>query len=371
MRIGLDAVVLRNPVAGSHRYFEQLLTGLSKSGAENEFVVFSNLRSACADAMPRQNNFSYRNVDTRRWMPAALQQQLFMDWSAFGSLDVLHSTVSVPPLWYRHPTVATILDLTFDLFPETTKWTGRWWWKILVRPGIARASRLIAISESTKRDLCKRFGIAEAQVQVIYPYVPALFQSTHNGDATAARYHLPSKYILYVGTLERRKNLATLIRAFAQARQMAGLEHMLVLAGQRGWLYDDVLRAVEELGLRDRVLFLGYVPDEDLPTLYSRADLFAYLSLYEGFGLPPLEAMACGAPVIVSDVSSLPEVVGEAGVLVSPRDVGVIASEFVRVLSDRDLRATMRERGFARARLFSQERFVQQTLEVYRDAARV
>ena len=182
--------------------------------------------------------------------------------------------------------------------------------------------------------MCKRFGVPPTKVRVIYPCA--------SGDLSAGArwrlrwpraYHLPAKYILYVGTLERRKNLTTLVRAFAQARRMASLEHTLVLVGQRGWLYEDVFRTVEELGLRDRVLFLGYVPDEDMATLYSHADLFAYLSLYEGFGLPPLEAMACGAPVLVSNVSSLPEVVGDAGVLVNPRDVPAIASELVRILS--------------------------------------
>ena len=371
MRIGLDGIVLRKPVAGSHRYFEELLTGLAQPTAGNEFVVFSNLRSFRADALPRQDNFSYRNVNTRRWIPAALEQQLFPAWGAFGPLDVLHSTVSVPPLWYHRPTVATVSDLAFELFPETTKWTGRWWRKILTKPGIARASRLITLSESTKRDLKNLFGVPSDKIRVVYPYTPPRFRPMPDVDAVAARYHLPSKYILYVGTLERRKNLTALVRAFAEARRMASLEHALVLVGQRGWLYEDVFRTVEELGLRDRVLFLGYVPDEDLPALYTHADLFVYLSLYEGFGLPPLEAMACGAPVIVSNVSSLPEVVGDAGLLVNPRDVPAIASEFVRVLADCDLRAAMRDRGLARARLFSQERFIQQTLEVYRDAARV
>ena len=371
MKIGLDGIVLRTQVAGSHRYFEELLHGLGEYASGNEFVVFSNLRTLRADALPRQSNFFYRDVGTQCWGSAALQQQLFPAWSAFGALDLLHSAVFVPPVWHRRRCVATISDLAFDLYPETTKWTGRWWRKILTGPGIAKASRVITLSESTKRDLCNRFGVPAAKVHVIYPCTRVIFQPSPNWNRVAAQYHLPSKYILYVGTLERRKNIVTLLRAFAQARRMANLEHALVLVGQRGWLYDDIFRAVEELDLRDCAIFLDYVPDEYMPALYSHADLFAYLSLYEGFGLPPLEAMACGAPVLASNVSSLPEVVGEAGVLVEPRDVQAIASEIARILTDSDLRVALRERGFRRARLFSPERFIKQTLQVYQEATRV
>lgn len=368
MRIALDGIVLRDHAAGSHRYFEQLLIGLGKYAPEHQFVVFADKRMLRADALPRQNNFFFQNVVARRWLPAALQQQLFLGWNAHGDLDVLHSAVFVPPVWYRRPCVATIFDLVFALFPETTKWTGRWWRKILMQPGITRANRLITLSENAKRDLCQQFRVPAEKIRVVYPCPRAIFQPTTEQAAIAAHYHLPDRYVLFVGTLERRKNIATLVRAFAQARRMANLEHALVLVGQRGWLYEDIFRAVEESDARAHIIFLENVPDAHLPMLYSRADLFAYLSLYEGFGLPVLEAMASGTPVLASNVSALPEVVGEAGVLVAPRDVAAIAFEIARILTDRDLRAMMRERGLVRARLFSPERFIRQTLEVYEEA---
>lgn len=370
MKIGIDGIVLRNQVAGSHRYFEQLATGLGKFDHHNDYVIFANLRMSHARSLPGQDNFFYKHVDTTRWVPDALQQQLFPAWNAFGSIDVLHSTAFVPPLWYDRVSVATIFDLTFDLFPDTMMWTGRLWWRLLGRQGIARARRIITLSESTKRDLQRRFGVVPEKISVIYPCTHAVFKPVADTRAIVARYNLPDRYILFVGTLERRKNITTLVRAFAQARHIGAFNHSLVLAGQRGWLYDDIFHAVKELGLEQHVRFLGYVPDEDLPALYSRADLFAYLSHYEGFGIPPLEAMACGAPVLVSNSSSLPEVVGDAGVLVSARDVDAAAHEIARLIGDRDLRADMRARGLQRASMFSQERFVRQTLQVYEDAAR-
>ncbi len=370
MRIGLDGIVLRNPVAGSHRYFEELLTGLSGHPSADEYIVFSNPRMMRANTLPPQNNICYRDVNTRPWVPAALQQQFFSDWAAYGELDLLHSVVSVSPLWYPRACVATISDLAFDLFPATTKWTGRFWRRILSRPGIARAKRIIAFSESTKRDLCQRFGVSADKIRVIYPCTRAIFQPCSDGDGVTRHYHLPSRYILHVGTLEPRKNITTLFRAFAEARRAANLPHALVLAGQNGWLYQDIFRTVEEMGIKDQVIFLGFVPDDHMPALYSHADLLAFVSLYEGFGLPALEAMACGTPVLCSNTSSLPEVVGTAGVLVEPCDVQAIAREIVRILTNRDLRAALGERGCSRARLFSQERFIQETLEVYQDAVR-
>ncbi|MCI0474822.1 MAG: glycosyltransferase family 4 protein, partial [Anaerolineales bacterium] len=175
---------------------------------------------------------------------------------------------------------------------------------------------------------------------------------------------------LYIGTLEPRTNIPTLIRAFALAKQRGALPHVLVIAGQRGWHYDDIFRTVEELQLKDQVLFLGYVPDDDLPGLYSGADLFAFLSWYEGFGFPVLEAMACGTPVLASKTSVLPEVVGDAGILVAPNDPEQVAIEMLRILADAELRREMSARGLERAQFFSQERFAHGILQIYEEVLR-
>ncbi len=369
MKIGIDGVVLRGRDAGTLRYFEQLLTGLAKTDAVNQYVIFVNPRALRADAIPRKHNFFCHEVGVASFLPYALQHQLYSTWHAHGKLDLLHSAVSVPPLLFRDgKTVATVFDLAFELYPETTKWTGRLWWKIFGRRGIARADRLIAISESTKSDLRRVYNIADEKIRVIHPSTRDIFKPIANPQPTTAKYKLPEKYVLYVGTLQRRKNIATLVRAFASAKRAGAFEHVLVIAGERGWLYRDIFQTVEELGLGKQVIFTGYVPDEDLPALYSAADLFVFLSQYEGFGFPVLEAMACGTPVLTSNTSSLPEIVGDAGVLVSPNDVQRAASETVRILSDRDLRKAASRRGLERAKFFSPERTALATLEVYNQA---
>ena len=264
--------------------------------------------------------------------------------------------------------MTTVFDLTFEVFPQTMKWTGRLWWRLLARKGIQKSNRIIALSESTKRDLCRYYHVPEEKIRVVYPCTRTIFRPIASTSQIQAKYNLPEKYILYVGTLERRKNVANLIRAFALAKRAALTEHVLVLAGKRGWLYQDIFQAMEETRLSNQIIFLDYVPDEDLPALYTGADLFTYLSRFEGFGLPVLEAMACGTPVLVSSASSLPEVVGDAGILVSPDDIEQAASEMCRVLSDRELHDELAGRGLQRAKCFSQERFIRQTVEVYKQA---
>lgn len=368
-RIGLDGIVLRGRDAGSLRYFQQLLHGLATFGSSNQYTVFADTR-LFSEARWRKDQFDFHHVVSSRLVPAALQQQLFGAWDELGKLDLLHCPVFVPPLFYTRKTVMTVFDLTFEFYPQTKARTGLFWWTFLGRKGINKANRIITLSASTQNDLCRHFGMASERVRVAYPYAPSIFKPDVRQAQIAARYKLPAAYLLYLGTLEPRKNIPTLLRAFALAKQRGALPHALVIAGQRGWLYQDIFRTVEQLGLKEHVIFLGYVPDEDLPALYSGADLFAYLSWYEGFGLPVLEAMACGTPVLVSNVSALPEVVGDAGLLVAPNDLEQAATEMLRILSDADLRRELSARGLARAQFFSQERFARGILQVYEEVLR-
>lgn len=365
MKIGIDATVLQGKDAGSLRYFEQLLTGLAEFGSMNDYVVLVNQRLSSSVALPRSDNLLWREVSIPRLLPPALGQQLLLPWKALEELKLLHSPVFVPPLLFDGRTVMTVFDLTSELYSQTMKWTGRLWWKLLRRRGIEKANRIIALSQSTKKDLQKYYGITENKVKVVYPCTRRIFKPILSPRDIAVKYGLPEKYILFVGTLERRKNIANLIRAYARARQTGKLEHKLILCGKRGWLYDDIFRTIVKLELQQQVILLGYVSDEDLPGLYSAADLFAYISFYEGFGLPVLEAMACGTPILCSNTSSLPEVVGEASVMVSPNNVDQIASEMVKILTNRDLANFLVEKGLERAKSFSIERFIRQTLDVY------
>lgn len=363
--IGIDGVILRSRNAGSLRYFEQVLAGLATVNSLYQYIVFADPRVLTSVAFLQQSNFIIQPV-VGNCLPPALHQQLFVPWRICGTLDLLHSPVFLPPLRFKGRTVMTAFDLTFARYPNTRKWTGQFWWRLLSRRGMQKADRIIAISESTRCDLVN-WGITQEKIRVVYPCALPTCRPTADYCATITKFSLPDSYILFVGTLEPRKNIPTLLRAFALAKKRGALPHALVIAGARGWRYENIFRTVEELGIKDHVIFLGYVPDEDLPALYSGADLFAFLSLYEGFGLPVLEAMACGTPVLVSNTSALPEVVGDSGVLVAPNDVEQAATEMLRILTDAELRRELSARGLERAKLFSQERFARGILRVYEE----
>jgi glycosyltransferase involved in cell wall biosynthesis len=227
------------------------------------------------------------------------------------------------------------------------------------------ADAVIAVSECTKRDAIRFYRIPEEKITVIYEGVNPRFRpaSPEAIAAVRARYGLPERFILYVGTIEPRKNLTTLLEAFHHL--LATYDLRLVIVGKKGWLYERFFRRLRELGLENRVLFTGYVPDEDLPAIYSAADLFVFPSLYEGFGLPVLEAMACGTPVICSNTSSLPEVAGDAALLVDPTDARALTGAMEQVLTNERLWATLRAKGMERARGFTWEKAAYRTWEVY------
>jgi glycosyltransferase involved in cell wall biosynthesis len=241
------------------------------------------------------------------------------------------------------------------------------------------ADQLIAISQSTRSDILRTIPtIPPEKISVIYPYAAPQFRplAPTAARATAQRYGLPERFLLFVGTLERRKNLVNLLEAFAQARRGPAAPHALVLVGARGWLSADIFAAIERLDLGRGVILPGYVAEADLPALYAAAEVCVLLSRYEGFGYPLLEAMACGTPTLAARAGSLPEVVGEAGVLVDPHDVAAVAAAIAELVSDADRRADLAARGLIQARRFSAERFCRETLAVYRqvvgarDAAR-
>jgi len=236
-----------------------------------------------------------------------------------------------------------------------------------------RAKQVIAISESTRRDVIARLRVPAERVQTIYCGVDPSFQPLPRVDVEAFRREkgLPERFILYLGTIEPRKNIGRLAEAFANlarssAHDMADVH--LVIAGSVGWMSESTLAGIHDLPVRDRIHLPGYVPEEEKPLWYNAAICLCYPSLYEGFGLPPLEAMACGVPVIASDVSSLPEVVGDAGILVSPMDTDALMDALRRVLVDAELRAELAQRGLDRASRFSWAEAARETVATYRRA---
>jgi glycosyltransferase involved in cell wall biosynthesis len=237
----------------------------------------------------------------------------------------------------------------------------------MLRLSLRSSMLVIADSEATKRDLVSRLGIAGDRIRVVYLGVGPEFHPVSDGDEARMRLRLPQRYLIYVGRLEPRKNVKRLIQAYALARRQ-GVDIPLVLAGQPSWLYRDVLELPRKLGIEEHVLVTGFVPYEDLPAVYSLAVAVLFAPLYEGFGLPVLEAMACGTPVVTSNVSSPPEIAGHAALLVDPLDVEELAAAIVRVADERELRERLAAAGPRRASAFSWARTARETVAVYEEA---
>ncbi|HIC93621.1 MAG TPA: glycosyltransferase family 1 protein [Anaerolineae bacterium] len=379
MHIGLNAHLLSLTEtyrgAGINCYIRNLLAHLPRVDGDNRYTAFLGDRRFAADPSP---SLRFSRLPTARPPVRILWEQAVQPWALKKEgVDLLHALAFVAPLLSPCPFVVTIYDLGFLLHPKSFKPLKRLYLSLFTRLSARRARRVIAISESTKRDVVRLLEVPPERVDVVYCGVDGAFRPLPAERVAAFRRRrgLPERFILFVGTLEPRKNVGRLIEAFSLLRgratnlqtcKLANLK--LVIGGAKGWMYGDIFARVEELGLRDEVLFPGYIPFEELPLWYNAAELFVYPSLHEGFGLPVLEAMACGTPVVASQTSSLPEVVGEAGMLVDPRDIGGLAEAMERALMDEGRRREMRERGLRRAAGFSWERTARETAQVYRRA---
>lgn len=265
------------------------------------------------------------------------------------------------------PTVLTVHDLIYRLFPRHHKRLNYWFLNAAMPLFVARADHIVAISQATKRDLVQHYGIDPEKVTVIYEAAAPRFQpmSAAAVAAARARYHLPEHFMLHVGTIEPRKNLARVLAALEQLRA-EGLDLALVIVGGKGWLYDDFFARLAESPARQAVVLPGYVPDEDLPAVYGAADLVVMASVYEGFGLPVLEGMACGTPVAASRMSSLPELGGDAALYFDPYDVPAMAAVIRRICRESGLAEMLRARGLAQAARFSWEQAADETMALYR-----
>jgi glycosyltransferase involved in cell wall biosynthesis len=292
--------------------------------------------------------------------PAVLKQ---------NDIDLLHALAFVAPVIGSTPFVVTIFDLSFIRFPEAFRPFNRWYLRHFTSQSANRARAVITISESTRRDVVDFFNLPASRVHTIYCGVDEYFRpmSPANIAAFRAAKNLPEEFVLFLGTLEPRKNVDGLIKAYARWRKADSKALPLVIAGGKGWYYEQIFRQVEQFNLTDYIRFPGYVPQEELPLWYNAATLFAYPSFFEGFGLPVLEAMACGTPVVTSTAASLPEVTGYDGTarLVPPEDTEALSSALAEISHQPDLRAHMSEQGLARAAMFSWQTTAQQTIALY------
>ncbi len=372
MRITFDISPAVHHHAGLGRYAHELLDALISLDRANEYCAFYYSPRSRERPDAPLDRLAARTIrlGAKPWRMSVLLAEFFgatLDrW--LPRSDVFHATDHLLPPLRHSGGVFTIHDLIFRFFPEYHLPLNRWYLSLMLPRFFNRADALIAVSQSTQRDVTRLMQVPQEKIAVIYEGVNPAFRPIDDATQLArvrAKYDLPARYILYFGTIEPRKNLVTLLDAyhFLLSRDDAAPE--VVVAGRRGWLYQPVFQRVRELGIERRVHFTDWVEARDAPAVMSGASAFVYPSLYEGFGLPPLEAMACGVPVICSNASSLPEVVGEGGILFEPRDVGALAAALTRVLADPGLCAQLRERGLARARKFSWERAARETLAVY------
>lgn len=371
LTVGFDATAAARQRAGIGRYTRELLQALARRQESIEYRLFY-----CAGGdgeLPELNDrFTIRQLPVSDratnavWHRARLPIPVQL---AVGRFDLFHSPdFTVPPTRGR-PTIVTIHDLAFLRHPESAFPTLRAYLEQVVPRSARSADHVIAVSENARQDVIELLGVPPERVTTVYEGVSRFFRPIGRYAALHRVHNLgfSTPYILSVGTLQPRKNYVRLLEAYALLRQR-GVNHDLVIAGARGWMDDPIFQRIEELHLGGHVTVMT-PDDETLVALYSAADAFVYPSLYEGFGIPPLEALACGAPTAVSNASSLPEVVGNAALLFDPLDVEAMAGAVEQILGDPELAERLHQEGQDRARQFSWDRAAEETVRLYRDVA--
>ncbi|MFN8454881.1 MAG: glycosyltransferase family 1 protein [Anaerolineae bacterium] len=364
MRIGIDARLVFYNRAGIGQYILQLTEALaSLEVKEDTFLLLQSRKDR--STIVRNNGFIRKSL----WTPSHNrfeQTALSFEISRLG-LDLLHSPDFIPPFKRNCKSVITIHDLAFLLYPHfLTKESARYYGQI--DQAWRKTDHIIAVSETTKADSIKMLGVPEKKITVIHEAANPIYRPLPKEQVqpvVKSKYKLDPGFILFVSTIEPRKNLPGLLRAYRRLRDDYKREELLVLAGSKGWLWEEVYETVEKLNLEKQVVFLGRVPSDDLLYLYNAASLLVHPSFYEGFGLTPLEAITCGAPVIASNISSIPEVVGDAALLVDPHDIDGLTVAIWRLLTEEELRKDLICKGLKRAKKFSWQEAARKTLEVY------
>jgi glycosyltransferase involved in cell wall biosynthesis len=374
VRISLNAQKLSFAQAyhsgGISRYAYELLCNLRQLESRHHFTVYAPEPTADpALATGASFRLVRAGAPADRALQRILWEQLILPLRMAGQADLHHGLAFALPLVWPGRSVVTIFDLSFLRFPRMFNRGNRAYLALSTRLAARRAERIITISEHCRREVIELLGVPPGRVVTTLCAADTRFRPLPPAEVEAFRQRrrLPQRFILYLGTLEPRKNVAALVRAYARLRATRPDSPALVLAGARGWMFEEVFRTIERLGLEQQVILPGFIPSQEQPLWYNAATVFAYPSFYEGFGLPPLEAMACGTPVVVSNATSLPEVVGQAGWLVDPKDEAALTAALESVLTDPDLAASLRQAGLRQAARFSWSRLARETLSVYDD----
>ena len=369
MRIGLNAMQVRAAKTGVGQYIYAVLEAMLRQDTNNEFVIYTSRENA------ENYRFPASNLVNKQWGLPARSKAMRLAYEyvrlpgqiAADKLDVFNGCSNFLPLRKVCPSVVTIHDLAYYVHPERCPMVRRHYWYAMTRRSIQFADAIITMSHNSRRDIERFFPGTGSRIHVIHLAAHHRFRvlETAESEPVLMRYGIVRPYVLFVGTLEPGKNVGRVIQAFdAVAKEFP--EHLLLIAGDKGWLYDSIFAEAARARASDRIRFVSHVPDEDVVPLLNRCDVFLFPSLYEGFGLPPLEAMACGAPVITSGTSSLPEVVGDAAITVQPESLNEIATALRRVLADSALRDELGKKGIERAKQFAWNTTASLTLQVYR-----
>lgn len=382
MRIGIDARFLTHPQAGGFKtYTENLVAALARVDSENEYLLYLDRSPHDGLPLPRQSNFATRVVPGT-WplfgMPWREQVRLARQ-AARDRLDLLHSPSLTAPFWLACPSVVTIHDMIWR-FAE--KFSGRkptsgkrqlmdWYYRWVPQVAARNAAAIITVSNASKDSIREHLGVPPDRVFVTYEAASPIYRPLKDMEQLAVlrrKYDLPPHFVLAMGSADPRKNIATLVRAYARLPEELQAKYPLAIVWTHRFLAASLEEQIAALGLREGVRFLERVSDDDLVGLYNAAALFVFPSRYEGFGLPLLEAMACGTPVVAANNSSIPEIVGDAARLVNAESALAIADAITELLTDLALRRTLVEYGFKRAAGFSWDRCARETIAVYRKA---
>ena len=369
MRVGIDAHSVGMGAGGNETHYDNLIRWIPRLDTTNEYVFYfshldaERMRAYAPHERIRAKQLPFRSSYLR--VPLALPQAIRRD-----RLDVFHAQYVLPP-FTRCRTLLTIADIAYEHYPESFPAVQRIRCKLLIPASARKADHILTVSEFSKRDICSSYGIDPVRVTVTHHGVDEGFVPV---DASQARedlvkaYRIEGPFVLYVGRVQARKNLIRLTEAFA-ALKKRGLAHQLVIVGKQDYQAEQLVAKIDELGLKEEVIFTGYVPTGDLPKFYSAAEAFVFPSIFEGFGLPVIEAMACGAAVVTSYGSSLEEVAGDAALLIDPHSTESITTAIDRVLRDDALREELRRRGIARAKQFSYRDAAARTIKLYEKLA--
>ncbi len=372
MHIAIDAHSVGTQLAGNETYAVNLIEALAQIDRVNQYTIYVTKNEAVDRFANRWPNFQ-----VKRTLPHTPLVRIPLTLAAElrrNPVEVLHVQYTAPP-FAPCPIVSTIHDLSFEHLPETFTRRSRTQLRLTVRGTARRAAVILTLSEFSRRDIIETYAVDPERVLVTPAAAPTNFAPVENETELKdirERYGIKANYLLSLGSIQPRKNLARLIEAYALLRSSRAGDRLpqLVIAGKRGWLDNEIQRAAQRENRNESIKFIGYVPEKDLPALYSAAICFVYPSFFEGFGLPVLEAMQCGTPVIAGNRTSLPEVAGAAALLFDPFDAGALAEAIERIIHNPDTRAELRVKGLERARIFSWTATARLTLQAYERALR-